>query len=75
MNQQSPLCICDQENHHHECPRANGEDDLEPVASIAERVFPDAVAEIRAQHIDSDCLRGKSDWDRECQESRRLNRR
>jgi len=26
------------------------------------------------QHIDSDRLRGPSDWDRECQESRRLNR-
>jgi len=25
-------------------------------------------------HIDSDRLRGPSDWDRECQESRRLNR-
>jgi hypothetical protein len=26
------------------------------------------------QHIDSDRHRGPSDWDRECQESRRLNR-
>ena len=25
-------------------------------------------------HIDSDRYRGPSDWDRECQESRRLNR-
>ena len=25
-------------------------------------------------HIDSDRMRGPSDWDRECQESRRLNR-
>ncbi len=27
------------------------------------------------QHIDSDRYRGPSDWDRECQESRKLNRR
>jgi hypothetical protein len=26
------------------------------------------------QHIDADRTRGPSDWDRECQESRRLNR-
>lgn len=26
------------------------------------------------QHIDSDRHRGPSDWDRECQESRRINR-
>jgi hypothetical protein len=25
-------------------------------------------------HIDADRMRGPSDWDRECQESRRLNR-
>lgn len=67
-----PLCICEQEDHHHECPV----EDLESVASIAERVFPDAVKEIRTQHIDSDRYRGgKLDWDRECQESRRMNRR
>lgn len=71
-----PICICDdQDSHHHECPRATVED-MESVASIAERVFPDTVQEIRTQHIDSDRYRGgKSNWDRECQESRRLNRR
>lgn len=67
---ETPLCICgEQDNHHHECPRS----DLEPIASIAERTFSAEVREIR-QHIDSDRLRGKTDWDRECQESRRLNR-
>ena len=48
-------------------------EDLEPIRTIAERTFPAEVQEIR-QHIDSDRLRGKTDWDKECQESRRLNR-
>jgi hypothetical protein len=49
--------------------------DLEPIRTIAERVFPEEIAEIRqTQHIDSDRMRGKTDWDRECQESGRLNK-
>jgi hypothetical protein len=53
-------------------------EDLEPVRTIAEREFPEEVEEIRnrpVQHIDADRTLGKTDWDRECQESRRLNRR
>lgn len=38
----------------------------------AERRHRELVA--AARHIDSDRHRGPSDWDRECQESRRLNR-
>ena len=76
FNDGSPLCICDaQETHHHECPRATGDDDMEPIVSIAERTFSDEVAEIRGQHIDSDRYQGKTEWDQECQESGRLNRR
>ena len=33
-----------------------------------------AIESMLSQHIDSDRHRGPSDWDRECQESRRLNR-
>ena len=60
-----------------DCPLCR-EKDLESVASIAERTFPKEVAEIRQNpvpHIDSDrTIGGKSDWDKECQESGRLNR-
>ncbi|CAN5951035.1 unnamed protein product [Sphagnum jensenii] len=50
---------------------------LESLASIAERVFPEEVKEIQrpAPHIDSDRMIGPTDWDRECQESGRLNKR
>jgi hypothetical protein len=53
---------------------------LEPVETIAEREFPEEVAWLRRNkdslvpHIDSDRTVGKTDWDRECQESGRLNR-
>ena len=33
-----------------------------------------AIESMLPQHIDSDRHRGPSDWDRECQESGRLNR-
>lgn len=52
--------------------------ELESVGSIAERVFPAEVAELRqsrGQHIDADRTLGPTDWDRECQESGRLNKR
>ena len=55
--------------------------DLEPIETIAEREFPDEVAWLRRNkdkfvpHIDSDRTVGPTDWDRECQESGRLNRR
>jgi hypothetical protein len=53
---------------------------LESVEDIAERTFPEEVAWLRRNkyslvpHIDSDRTVGKTDWDRECQESGRLNR-
>jgi hypothetical protein len=55
-------------------------DDLESVEDIAEREFPEEVAWLRRNkdslvpHIDSDRTIGQTDWDRECQESGRLNR-
>jgi hypothetical protein len=61
-----------------DCPLCK-KSDLESVEDIAERTFPEEVAEIRqnsAPHIDSDrYIGGKSAWDKECQESGRLNRR
>jgi hypothetical protein len=52
--------------------------ELESIASIAKRFMRKEVEEIQsrpAPHIDSDRMLGPTDWDRECQESGRLNRR
>lgn len=55
--------------------------ELEPVKSIAERVFPEEAAAIKKDKpkiiydINDDRNFGPSDWDRECQESARLNGR
>ena len=59
--------------------RVKGEDEaeLEHIASIAERVFPEEVAEIRSPKPlhSHEKLFGKTDWDRECQESGGFNKR
>jgi hypothetical protein len=47
--------------------------ELESVASIAERVYPQQVEAIRAGNLDGDRLI-KDSWYEECDESRRLNR-
>lgn len=51
------------------------EADAKQIRDNAMAVFnPDINRSSIQPYIDSDRLRGKSDWDRECQESRRLNR-
>jgi hypothetical protein len=54
-------------------PRQEAQDELEAALRNLNPPAPD-VAVVDWQHIDSDRHRGPSDWDRECQESRRLNR-
>jgi len=80
---------CDDPTHYdrENCPFCLGsgtpkieDKGLESVEDIAERTFPEEVAWLRRNkdslvpHIDSDRTVGKTDWDRECQESGRLNR-
>ena len=42
---------------------------------LSTRATPPQDYQSPVQHIDADRMRGASNWDRECQESGRLNRR
>ena len=69
--QNRPIRVVTREGRDYEFDGAKIEADTQRISEVRVE-FQRAMAAY--PHIDSDRMRGPSDWDRECQESRRLNR-